>query len=290
MKPLNRLGRAAVPLALLLCATGLAQNSTDAQRCEDFQLYRHILTAEPRPNGLLRSENITDEEVREVQRAALDVYPDSIVSISGVTDGCGCEEGSSCTAQVWLALYRENQTHSLALSRIDGHWQVGAVQKWWLLYTAHKTSFPGFGRGTKHLAWQEDNQRLLDGFPACPTAPANWMLLRSESTSATRVDMSSIRVSGFIRRVNFKHVITSPYKLMPTLPKRPAGYPFPRYSISLVAFDCSDHRTRTDELTTYFDDGTARPISVNDAVLWDPIRPDTSSAADLDLVCGWSSK
>jgi hypothetical protein len=90
----------AAPLMFLLCATALSQNATDLQRREDSERYRHIVTTEPRrPNKPLRQDNITDEEVREVQRAALEVYPDSIVSISGVTDGCDCEDGSNCTAQ-----------------------------------------------------------------------------------------------------------------------------------------------------------------------------------------------
>ena len=70
----------------------------------------------------------SDEEVTEVQTAALEVYPDSIVVISGLTQGCECEEGAHCTAQVELALNRDNRTRSLLLSKIDGHWKVGAVQ------------------------------------------------------------------------------------------------------------------------------------------------------------------
>jgi Surface-adhesin protein E len=277
------LTRVSAVLTLLLCGTAFAQNATDVQRCEDSGLYRHIRMIEPgRSNRPLRQDNISDEEVREVQRAALEVYPDFIVSISGVTEGCDCEDGSHCTAQVWLALNRENQTRSLVLSKTDGHWKIGAVQSWWLQYNAHQTSFPGIGRDAKQRAWQTENQRLLDAFPACPTAPAHWTLMRSESDRWTCVDMSSLEISESIRRVNVK-VVYAP-------PKRTSSIPWIRYDIDLNAFDCTGHRTRTDEMTLYFSDGTAQQTAVDNPVLWYPIRPNTTSAADLDLVCGWRSK
>jgi hypothetical protein len=271
------------PLSFLLCATALPQNATDAQSCEDSELYRNIRTTQPRPDGPLRQDNVTDEEVREIQRAALEVYPDSIVSISGVTDGCDCEDGPSCTAQVWLALNREYRTRSLVLSKIDGHWKLGAVQNWQLQYDAHQTSFPGFGRGPKQLQWLQANQRLLDSFPTCPTPSANWMLVRSDKNVLTCADMSSIKVSEFIRRVNFKHVNPPPIST--------PGYPWVRYWISRIAFDCRDSRQQIVEMDSYYSDGrVTKESSGKDPVLWDPIRHDTVSAKDLDLVCGWRAK
>jgi hypothetical protein len=284
MRRPSSFARVAASVTLLLCATALAQDATDVQSCDDFESYRHIVTTEPRPiNGTLRRDNISDEEVREVQRAALEVYPDSIVSISGVTDGCDCEDGSNCTAQVWLALYRENQTRSLVLSKIDGHWKIGAVQSWWIQYNPHQASFPGFGRGANQIAWQKENQRLFDNFPTCPVAPAKWTLLRSKSHFSTCVDMSSMQVSGFIRRVSFKSIYP-PWKQRP-------GFPQVKYTVVLMAFDCKDHRQRIDEIDSYYDDGSVtKGGSGKDPVLWDPIRPDTVSAADLDRVCGWRGK
>jgi len=278
-----RVTRLAAPLTSFLCATALAQDASDVQHCEDFQSYRHIRTADPgRPTGPLRQDNISDDEVREVQRAALAVYPDSIVTISGVTNGCDCEDGSNCTAQVWLALYRENQTRSLVLSKTNGQWKIGAVQSWWLQYNAHQTSFPRFGRDEKQIAWQEENQRLLDAFPVCATAPAHWTLVRSDGSAATCVDMSTIKVSGPIRHVTFK--------LMLPPPKRKRAVPWIRYEIESTAFDCKSQRMRVDEMTLYFSDGTAEPTPVNNSALWYPIRPNTEPAADLDFVCGSSEK
>ena len=43
-------------------------------------------------------------------------------------------------------------------------------------------------------------------------------------------------------------------------------------------------------MTLYFEDRTARQMSVKDPVLWDPIRPDTVAAKDLDRVCSWKVK
>src|SRR5271156_316049 len=159
----GRNSRAVAHFTMFLCASASAQSTTGAQLCDDFEQYRYIRTVEPtRPNRPLRLDNITDEEVREEQRATLAVYPDSIVSISGVTDGCDCEDGSRCTAQVWLALSRKDQTRSLVLSKIDGHWKIGALQSWSLQYITHQASFPGFGFGAKQLVWRQENQRLLD--------------------------------------------------------------------------------------------------------------------------------
>ena len=284
----SRNSRAVAHLALLLCASASAQSTTDAQLCEDFEQYRYIRTVEPaRPNRSLRQDNITDEEVREVQRAALEVYPDSIVSISGVTDGCDCEDGSRCTAQVWLALSRENQTRSLVLSKIDGHWKIGAVQSWSLQYVAHQASFPGFGFGARQTAWHQENQRLLDSFPTCPAPSAEWMTVKSDGHFSTCVDISSIQVSGSIRRVNFKSIYP-PMIHHPQTQLR--GFPWHKYVIDLMAFDCKDHRERVDRIDTYYDDGTVTKNPGKDPVLWDPIRPGTDAASDWDLICGWSGK
>jgi hypothetical protein len=106
------------PLTFPLWATSLAQSTTYVQCCDDLNSRRHIRTTGRRPNGPLQQDNVTGDEVREMQRAAVEVYTDSIVSISGVTDGCDCERGSSCMAQVWLAPYRENQPRGLVPARL----------------------------------------------------------------------------------------------------------------------------------------------------------------------------
>lgn len=107
----NALVEVVTALIFLLC-TGLTPSAAEVQYRDGAQWYRHIRATDPsRPSAPLRQDNITDEEVREVQLAALEVYPDVIVNISGVTTGCGCEEGPACTAQVWIALHRGSGTH-----------------------------------------------------------------------------------------------------------------------------------------------------------------------------------
>jgi hypothetical protein len=270
---------AAVAAAVLICAGASAQPADTPTRSEESDSYREIVLAEPQlPNRPARRENISDEEVREVQDAALQVYPDFIVVISGVTDGCACEEGRQCSAQVGLALNRDNVTRSLVLSKINGHWKIGAVQSWWLKFREFERTHPRPTNWDALQNWERARQALLKQFPACPVPAGNWILLRNESYGSTYVDRSSLKVSGFIRRVNVRNVY----------PVRPIPYfPLTRFSIALQAFDCRDHRTRIDRQTAYWADGTAHQESVKDPVLWEPARPDTIPAKDLDLVCGW---
>ncbi len=281
----DKLIRVALHLTCLLNATAFAQSAVDGQICEDLGAYRYIRTGKARPSGPLREDNITDEEVRELQHAAREVYPDTIVIIGGVTDGCDCEDGSSCTNQVWLALNRENyQTRNLVLSKIGGHWKVGAVQSWVIQYDAHqhKPGWPGFGASEESRAWRRENQRLLDNFPTCPVPSANWKLMTSGNHVSRCFDTSSVQVSGFIRRVQFKTLLS---------PRISSSFPQVKYSIYLEAFDCKDHRLRIDEIDSYYDDGrVTKDGSAMDPVLWDPVRPGTVSATDLDLVCSWSGK
>jgi hypothetical protein len=151
---------AAVVAAVLICAGAFAQTADTPRQSGDSTWYRQIVTTEPQlPNRPARRENISDEEVTEVQTAALQVYPDSIVVISGLTQGCECEEGAHCTAQVELALNRDNRTRSLLLSKIDGHWKVGAVQSSWLQYNANHTSSPTSRSMEAYRAWQQKEQR-----------------------------------------------------------------------------------------------------------------------------------
>jgi hypothetical protein len=66
------------------------------------------------------------------------------------------------------------------------------------------------------------------------------------------------------------------------------GVPRAKYFINLVAFDCKDHREQVDQSETYYDDGRVTKTPRSDPGLWNPIRPDTDSAANLDLICRWT--
>jgi hypothetical protein len=270
----------AVAAAVLMCAGAFSQTADNRPQSGDSDWYREIPSGEPYlSNRPMRRENISDEEVREVQDAALQVYPDFIVVISGVTDGCACEEGGQCSAQVGLALNRNDVTRGLVLSRIDGHWKVGAVQSWWLKFREFESAHPRPTNWDALQDWERARQTLLKSYPACPAPAGNWTLLRG----STYVDMSSIKETGHIRRANFKYVSVPQQQIR--------HFPSVRYAISVEAFDCRDRRTRTDSVMRYLDDGTAyRGTGIIDPVLWYPIRPDTVSAKDLDLVCSWNTK
>jgi hypothetical protein len=162
-------------LSFGLCVHAVGQ-TTQEQRAEAHRKEVHIFGTEPRrPNGKPRQENITDEEVREIQRVAIGIYPDAIVNISTVTDGCECEEGDTCTAQVWLVLYKPSRMRGLMLSQIGGHWQVGAIQEWWLRYYDLQTRRPAFrdryidpvNWDKRQSAWHAEEQDLVNSFPIC---------------------------------------------------------------------------------------------------------------------------
>ena len=92
--------------------------------------WRRIHQSRPhRLEGPLRYDNISDIEVREIEKEVREIMPGAIVNISGVTTGCPCEDGPKCTDQVWIVAYRPERSTGLMLSKIDGHWRVGPVQK-----------------------------------------------------------------------------------------------------------------------------------------------------------------
>jgi hypothetical protein len=262
-----------------MCGGGLAHAAEDTNTAKEFESYRHINTAEPQlPRRRFRRENISDDEVREIQDVAATVYPDFIVVISGVVDGCDCEEGSQCTAEVGLALYRENQNHSLLLAKVGEHWRLSVVQAWWLRYHAHQASRPGFKQSyQEHKAWEDEDQKILDTYPACPLKPENWSLIRRDGDRwSTYVDWSSLKVAGDIRRINYKHKNEAP--------KLSRYFPVDIFSIGVAAFDCKDLRMRDDENTWYLSDGSASRLNVNNSPRWDPVWP----VKDRELVCGWN--
>ena len=116
-----------------------------------------------------RPTNIGDDEVREIQRLTADLWPDSIVNISTVVVGCPCEDGPSCTDQVWVAGQRRAVIKGLLLSRIEGRWAVGPVQQWWMEYErlqSRRAEFPSY------MAYGRARDALLEAFPICTVSTA----------------------------------------------------------------------------------------------------------------------
>jgi hypothetical protein len=93
------------------------------------------------------------------------VYPGAILYISGVVTGCPCEEGPSCSDQVWVVPQNELKTNRTLLSRISGRWTIGPIQEWWL-NKAHLEADYHLTAGQR----AEALDALWEKFPACMEA------------------------------------------------------------------------------------------------------------------------
>ena len=120
-----------------------------------------------RRDAPLRALNMTGEEVREVELIARKYDMPELVNISPVVTGCPCEEGGSCTEQVYITSRVNDSMVSLQLSRRKNLWTVGPVQKWWLEYAALKER-------ENDMPWtdfQDARAQLLLSLPMCTHAP-----------------------------------------------------------------------------------------------------------------------
>lgn len=173
---------AMMPRSLLLVAaclaagTSIAQSSDELHRRTGYMLRMERIWArekrirETRPerrDSPLREENIRDEEVREIQAAARGIVPKAIVNISGVVTGCPCEEGSTCSDQVWILASSPDKTLGLQLSKIGNAWKIGPIQRWWLerdALVARRDSFRSYDEFRNAL------NALTEQFPICTAA------------------------------------------------------------------------------------------------------------------------
>jgi hypothetical protein len=113
----------------------------------------------------LRELNISDFEVREIQRVVRDHLPKQLVNIGPVVTGCPCEEGTACTEQVYIQANTATGSVGLLLSRVARRWDISRTQKWWLRWRAlqaeqHKMDF---------FEFREREWELAQDFPACTT-------------------------------------------------------------------------------------------------------------------------
>ena len=118
-----------------------------------------------RRDSPLRYLNVSDNEVREIQEAASEVVGNVLVTIGGVVTGCPCEDGAKCTNQVWVLAHRPNDTIGLLLSKVNEHWQIGTIQRWWLrneqITVRRQNATSNEARETVERDWQ----KLVDEFP-----------------------------------------------------------------------------------------------------------------------------
>jgi len=162
-------------LAVAMTASAQALRSP----AERVAHYRHLLSIEAKSQEVflrayelhpkrrdepLREQNISDNEVREIQELVKEYIPREFLNISPVVTGCACEEGVDCSAQVYIVGMAGSGSRGLQLSRIAKAWRIGAVQKWWLEFYALET---GLDKMTREEAIEAE-WALASRFPGCP--------------------------------------------------------------------------------------------------------------------------
>jgi hypothetical protein len=156
----------------LSVGVAIAQSQDDKRRAEYRAKMERLFSIEKRERDTrpyrrespVRVDNIKAEEVQEILTVMTQVRPGSIVNIGTVVSGCPCEDGPSCSDQVWIVAHGSDKSVGLLLSKVDSHWAIGPVQKWWLEredLEARRKSF------SSSLAYMHAEDALTERFPAC---------------------------------------------------------------------------------------------------------------------------
>ena len=132
---------------------------------------------------------------------------------------------------------------------------------------------------------------LLALLLACGSAlAAQWTFVaRSEGGKHERyIDVSSIRVTGDIRRAWFKSVYAA------HVAKDDSGSDANKWwssTVGLRAYNCSEGTSRFEAQTVYYEDGTnySDPSSAFPTP-WEPVVPDTVRSAEMQFICAWKPK
>ncbi len=114
----------------------------------------------------LRDLNISDDEIREVEGIARKYLPQSFVNISPVVGECPCEEGPTCTAQVYVVATTPASSRGLQLSRLNDRWNVSRVQQWWHRREAIVAQNTGDAL-RDHYLYNKAVNELYEEFPLC---------------------------------------------------------------------------------------------------------------------------
>ena len=114
----------------------------------------------------LRDLNISDNEIREVEAIARKYLPQSFVNISPVVGECPCEEGPTCTAQVYVVATTAKSSRGLQLSRLNDRWNVSRVQQWWHRREAIVAQNTGDAL-RDHYLYDKAVNELYEEFPLC---------------------------------------------------------------------------------------------------------------------------
>jgi hypothetical protein len=159
-------------IASLCIGVALAQSQEDKRRADYRVKMERLFRIEKRAKDTrpyrreipIRVDNIKDEEVQEILNLMARVRPGAIVNIGTVVLGCPCEDGSSCSDQVWVVAHGSYGSVGLLLSKIDSHWAVGPVQKWWL----EREDLEGRRKSfSSPFAYFDAVDALTERFPAC---------------------------------------------------------------------------------------------------------------------------
>jgi len=174
------------PMAIVTTTTVVCAGDTNTQRAvtdppsrQDRldKIEQRIRKTKPhRRDTPARSNNISDEEIREIQYAVRDIFPHALVNISTVVTGCPCEDGLKCTDQVWLTAIKDGHTYELQLSHIDTKWVIGPIQQWWLEYKKWELQL-ALDRQQKSFEVEKkammDHDELIERFPVCAKISKN---------------------------------------------------------------------------------------------------------------------
>ena len=127
--------------------------------------------------GSARYDNISDNEVREIQAVVEGIRRKAITYIGPVTVGCACEDGAGCADEVNVIAYHPSGTLGLKLSKIDGGWAIGPLQAWeleWAKLPYDERRLRNARGTTKYpamlKAYFERRRVLYDARPQCPVA------------------------------------------------------------------------------------------------------------------------
>jgi hypothetical protein len=166
----------AVALSLFVAFSAAAQAPPPKRSmAEEEKAYRERLQNivfrawEVRPrrrDAPLRELNISDNEIREIEALTSRLMRDSMVNISPVVGDCPCEEGPTCTAQVYVVATTAEKTLEVQFSRIRNAWQIGPVQAWWTRNANLKERFAK-GGFPDYREYMRAVDELLEEFPMC---------------------------------------------------------------------------------------------------------------------------
>ena len=159
----------AIPFTLT--ASGQSASLNDVEMAKREAIFQRARELYPRRRDTpLRYLNITDNEVREIQRLAAGIHIVELLNISPVVTGCTCEEGPDCTEQLSIVGKYKDHSIEIQLSRLRNRWSIGRVQRWWLEFAALQAREPLMDRREFDKA---RSIKVLE-FPMCPDgAPAS---------------------------------------------------------------------------------------------------------------------